>query len=63
MSANFYDSILAGDVSEQEILVRQEIIKHVRLLIETWPHDADTRVALLRRQMATLDLFDHEVDE
>jgi len=60
MTANFYDSILAGEVGEQEILLRSEIVKNARLLCDTWPQDAETRIAVFRRQLAVLDLFDHE---
>jgi len=54
---SFYDGILEGYVSEQEIILRNEIVKNVRLLVETWPQDAETRIEVARRQLQTLDLF------
>jgi hypothetical protein len=42
-----------SDETEAEVL--EAIVKNVRLLCDTWPTDAETRVAVFERQLAVLD--------
>lgn len=45
---------MSSDTMEREIF--EVIVKNVRLLCDTWPHDAEERIVLFRRQLLGLDL-------